>query len=278
MSNYYERLGVSPTATDEEIKKAYRTLAREHHPDVNPESEEKFKLIAEAYETLSNADKRQQYDMSQLRNTFFTNGPAFQFRIRYNNSSIEIPVEYQFSEFLSSKTTTINFNRRKTCPVCHNMNSACAACNGQGFTFESVSKEVILPPGINVSPFVLQGEGNIEFPDAPPGHVVIKPMISLMPDVQIMQNNIVMKYSVDPVILLFGGQIPIKTIFQEEVLFSVSPKCVASILHKIPNKGLPLTFGQNYPRGDLLVAFEQKFPDDLTEKQEELLKSYLNSR
>lgn len=63
--DYYEVLGVSRGATEEEVKKAYRQLALKFHPDRNPdnkEAEEKFKEATEAYEVLSNADKRQRYD------------------------------------------------------------------------------------------------------------------------------------------------------------------------------------------------------------------------
>ncbi|HNK89189.1 MAG TPA: DnaJ domain-containing protein, partial [Chitinophagales bacterium] len=63
--DYYEILGVNKTASAEEIKKAYRKLAVQYHPDKNPgdkAAEEKFKEAAEAYDILSNADKKAKYD------------------------------------------------------------------------------------------------------------------------------------------------------------------------------------------------------------------------
>src|ERR671923_856032 len=63
--DYYEVLGVSRAADETEIKKAFRRLARELHPDTNtedPQAEDKFKEAAEAYEVLSDADRRRQYD------------------------------------------------------------------------------------------------------------------------------------------------------------------------------------------------------------------------
>jgi len=72
--DYYEVLGVGKTATDEEIKKAYRKLAKQYHPDANQDNkkaaEEKFKEVSEAYEVLSDKQKRQTYDQ------FGHNGPG----------------------------------------------------------------------------------------------------------------------------------------------------------------------------------------------------------
>jgi len=64
--DYYDILGVGKDVTDDELKKAYRKLAKEHHPDANTDNKEaaeaKFKEVSEAYEVLSDSQKRQSYD------------------------------------------------------------------------------------------------------------------------------------------------------------------------------------------------------------------------
>ena len=81
--DYYEVLGVDRSASEADIKKAFRGLARELHPDVNaedPHAEEKFKEAAEAYEVLSDHDRRQTYDRfgdEGLRSGGFAPGDAF---------------------------------------------------------------------------------------------------------------------------------------------------------------------------------------------------------
>ena len=62
MKDFYSILGVNEKASQEEIKKAYRKLSKQFHPDVNPEGAERFKEIAEAYDTVGTESKRQDYD------------------------------------------------------------------------------------------------------------------------------------------------------------------------------------------------------------------------
>jgi curved DNA-binding protein CbpA len=107
MANYYEILGVSKNASDDEIKKAYRELAKKYHPDVSKDidAEEKFKLINEAYQTLSNKDKREAYDIS------INNG--------FNNSSYKEGYDntYFYGKICPS-CMRINPLHNKTCPNC----------------------------------------------------------------------------------------------------------------------------------------------------------------
>jgi DnaJ-class molecular chaperone len=82
MGDFYQRLGVAKTASQDDIKKAFRKLARKHHPDKNAgdkASEEKFKEINQAYETLSDPEKRKQYDELSRLGAFGT-GPGGGFR------------------------------------------------------------------------------------------------------------------------------------------------------------------------------------------------------
>ncbi|GLX06318.1 MULTISPECIES: molecular chaperone DnaJ [Microbispora] len=167
MSNdYYATLGVRRDASQEEIKKAYRRLARELHPDVNPdpETQERFKEINQAYEVLSDAGKRRMYDMgadpfggggagpgaggfgagfpfSDIMDAFFgsagaARGPRSRAR-RGRNATIR--VELDLSETAFGTTREIVVDTAVVCEVCQGSGAAsgthpdtCDMCHGRG--------------------------------------------------------------------------------------------------------------------------------------------------
>ena len=170
--DYYEVLGVSRSATDDDLKKAYRQLARQYHPDLHPDdptAEEKFKAITEAYEVLSNSEKRQIYDqyghdglenggmgsgmggfsdVSDILESLF-GGMGGMFgggRMASANASaprqgkdIQTSTTIEFMDACNGKSQNVQIQRMETCPDCHGSGSAgdggseiCPDCQGRG--------------------------------------------------------------------------------------------------------------------------------------------------
>lgn len=169
--DYYEVLGISKTAADDEIKKAYRQLAKKYHPDMNPgdkSAEAKFKEASEAYAVLSDADKRRQYD--QFGHSAFEGGGAggaggFDFSgmdmgdifgdifgdlfggghsRRANNgpmqgANLRTAVRISFDEAVFGAEKEIELNLKDECETCHGTGAkpgtnadTCQKCGGKG--------------------------------------------------------------------------------------------------------------------------------------------------
>ncbi len=164
--DYYEVLGVNKNSSEEEIKKAYRKLARQYHPDVNkePDAETKFKEVKEAYDTLSDSQKKARYDQfghedptagfggggfgggadfgdfGDIFDMFFGGGG----RSRNPNAprkgaDLQYSMTLEFKEAIFGKETDITIPKEEECDTCHGSGAkpgskveTCSVCKGSG--------------------------------------------------------------------------------------------------------------------------------------------------
>jgi len=163
--DYYKELGVVSTATDKEITRAYRKLAKQHHPDANPGSEERFKEISAAYDVLGDPEKRKEYDevrahgpvggfgapgggtfrmedmgdLSDLFGGLFGGGRTTRTRGPQRGADMEAQLHLSFEDAVHGVTTSVNVPQEVRCSNCRGSGAApgtsthaCPRCGGTG--------------------------------------------------------------------------------------------------------------------------------------------------
>lgn len=167
-TEYYDRLGVSKDASQDEIKRAYRKMSKKYHPDINkdPGAEEKYKEVQEAYETLSDDQKRAAYDQygpdgangfggqggfggfdggagfggfEDIFSSFFGGGATRNPNAPRQGDDLQYRVNLSFEEAIFGAEKEVHYNREATCKTCSGSGAkpgtspvTCDRCHGQG--------------------------------------------------------------------------------------------------------------------------------------------------
>ena len=303
--DYYETLGVSKNATQDEIKKAYRNLARKYHPDVNPDdpnAEEKFKDINEAYQVLSDEDKRKKYDRfgSQYKQYQRTGGRAEDFDwsqwaqqgqrggSQYRTVS---PEEFEqmfggglggFSDFFETLFGGMAGARgaRRTAqrPQPQNLHQAQdiehpveisleEAFNGTTrlLTFEGGRRiEAKIPPGVKSgSKIRLSGQG-VQGPRGA-GDLFLKVSIRKHPEFERDGDDLRIDQPIDFFTALLGGEAKVATI-DKAVKLTIPSGTDSGKTFRLKGLGMP-KLNNPEKRGDLYVTVQIQVPKDLTAEQ-----------
>lgn len=300
--DYYKILGVDKSATQDEIKKAYRKLAMKHHPDRNAgkkSSEEKFKEITEANEVLSDPDKRKKYDTlgSNWNQYQHTSGQGFDdFSSRFGGGRRQpdsgSTYEYSgnindifgnasegFSDFFESffggsgggfggrtqqQKTAINVEA--------NMNVTLEDVfvgSEKQISVEGKKLKIKINPGTKDGQKLrLKGMGRSKTTSGEKGDLLLNIHILQHPFYEIKENDLYYNLDVDLYTAVLGGKENIKTLDGKTISINIPEGTESEKTLRLKNLGMHTDTG----RGDLFVNIHVTIPKDLNKEEKELFK------
>jgi curved DNA-binding protein len=296
--DYYQVLGVPRNASEKEIKRAYRRLARQYHPDRNPgdkAAEEQFKTVNEAHEVLTDPEKRRKYDQLGAQwqqwqqmgrdprdfdfSQWFAGGPR-QTRVEYGNLDDLFGGMGGFSDFFRSvfgeaeAQPTVRWRQaqRRTQrgqdyeqPVAITLEEAYHGTTRM-LEVEGNRLEVKIPPGVGTGSKVrMAGKGGRGAAGAPAGDIYLK--ITLLPHevFERQGDDLHREIPVDLYTALLGGEVHVPTL-KGEVLLKIPPETQAGRSFRLRGRGMPnLHHPDQY--GDLLVKVKVVLPEQLSDRE-----------
>jgi curved DNA-binding protein len=251
MTDYYKTLGVDRQATPDAIKRAYRQKASLYHPDKEGGSKVKFQEVEEAYRTLSDPAKRQQYDNPSPFNGGGGFGPFAQnagfdidsifsmFGTRFHGGGPQFQRRAQMSLWITLEDSARGGRR------------VVSVGTQQG----TQTVEIEIPLGID------DGD-SVQYPAIGPGgmDLIITYRIHPNPKYQRQGSNIVLDQPVSIWDLVLGGNIEIRDVLNNKLDLYVPARCQPGTLLRLKGRGMPVRGGV---AGDLLVRVQARIPDHI---------------
>lgn len=238
-NDYYKALGVPETATLDEIKKAYREIAKKYHPDRNPgdaAAEEKFKAATEAYDTLSDTGKRTKYD--QLRRF----GGAGRFTGGSYGGGTE---EMTYEEFMRKFGTSAQRERYGS--------GKTTGRSGGGFSINEMFENLF--------------GGKRDTREAVASD---EPQPTDDPFFKRKGNDAYVELTVNLAQAVLGSKVRVRTPSGKKVTVTISPGTDPEKLLRVPKMG----YAAGSPEGDLYIRIHVSIPKDLTDEQRELMEQF----
>ena len=290
--DYYKTLGISKSASTDEIKKAYRKLARKLHPDLNPndkEAHKKFQQINEANEVLSDPEKRKKYDQygkdwkhadqfeqakqQQRSQGFGSSGFGGQDFAGYTYSSDD---DSAFSDFFESlfggskgRRSQATYRGQDYSAELHLSLSDAYKTHKQTLTINRKNVRITIPAGVeNGQVIKLKGYGSEGVNGGPNGDLLITFVINNDTMFKRDGNDLYKTEDIDLYTALLGGEKTIDTM-NGKIKLKVTAGTQNGTKVRLKGKGFPV-YKKEGQHGDLYITWNVKLPTNLTEKQKEL--------
>lgn len=307
--DYYKVLGVERNASQDDIKKAYRKMARKYHPDLNkddPNAKDKFQEINEANEVLSDPEKRKKYDEygehwkhadefkaereayqraqergGQSAYRYSVNGDDFMGGFgRGNASGFSDFFEQLFGHGASASRSGRGYNMMsRGGDIEAQMNLSlreAAVTHKQTFSVNGENLRITIPAGIADGQMIkLKGHGEKGSNGAPDGDLYITFQIAPDPNFKREGDDLFTDVGIDLYTAVLGGTVNVRTI-DGMVKLKVSPGTQNDTKVRLRGKGFPV-YKKEGTFGDLIVTYHVDIPTSLNEKQKELFTQLKNS-
>ncbi len=288
--DYYKILGISKNATKDDIKKAYRKLARKFHPDVNPgdkEAEKKFKEINEANEVLSNPENRSKYDEYGKD---WQHAEAFEKAKQQQRSNPRYQTRYEgssddFSDFFSSmfgggqgrrargmqyRGQDFNAELELSLQDVYRTHKRTLTVNGKNI-------RLTIPAGVrNGQVIKIKKHGAEGINGGPRGDLNIRFSIVNSTKFRRDENNLYTTVDLDLYTALLGGEITVDT-FDGKAKLKVKPETPNGTQVKLKGKGFPV-YKKEGDYGDLYITYNLKIPSGLSAKEKQLFEELAKLR